>query len=56
MTYFLTLWLFWTPLDAELVTVVAASCEQALTGIITEVARDGVRTFLIVSCDLVQEV
>ncbi|KKK98889.1 hypothetical protein LCGC14_2638240 [marine sediment metagenome] len=56
MEYILTIWLFWSiPFDAILVEVKAPSCKLALESVMDHVRGDGVSTFEIVSCHLVQD-
>lgn len=55
MEYILTIWLFWlVPFDAMLVEVEASSCKIALKSVMDHIEGDGVSTFEIVSCLLVQ--
>ena len=57
MEYVLTIWLLWDiPFDAILVEVTASSCKKALWNIWEHVRGDGVSTFKIISCNLVQSI
>ena len=57
MEYILTIWLFWSiPFDAILVEVKAPSCKIALKSVIDHTHGDGVSSFEIVSCHLVQDI
>ena len=57
MAYVLTIWLFWvSPFDAALIQYRGTSCDTALNEILTESIGDGVTSYEVVKCEVVQDI